>query len=111
MGAGVYMHLKFESEEEGFADKVDTYLNKFVLDLPVDKKGPKYRYLHSYFSFPTVSYFLEDLVPISEGGKITLFMDVEENEIIILEAENGKLIKNESHELDNASRLFLEVFE
>ena len=111
MGAGIYMHLHFESDEEGFAEKLDTYLNKFVFDLPVEKKGPNSRYLHSYFTFPTVSYFLEELVPISEGGKISLEMEVEETEIIVFEAENGKLIKDESHELDNSSRLFLEVFE
>ncbi|MCF7946559.1 MAG: hypothetical protein K9K80_01320 [Spirochaetia bacterium] len=103
MGAGIYMHLNFESEKEGFAEKLDTYLDQFVNDHPVEKTGTSSRYLHSYFSFPTVTNFLEDLIPISEGGKISLEMEVEETENIIFEAKNGKLIKDESQELDYTS--------
>ncbi|MDZ7794949.1 MAG: hypothetical protein U5P10_15030 [Spirochaetia bacterium] len=98
MGAGIYMHLNFESEEEGFAEKVDTYLDQFVDDHPVEKKKG-YRYLHSYFSFPTVTYFLDKLVKVSEGGKISLEMEVEETEIVVFVAENGELITEEYQEL------------
>lgn len=102
MGAAVDINLTFQSEEESFSEKLDAYLEQFLYDLPINKNGNN-RYLKSYFSFPTVTYFLEDLIPISEGGKISLEMEVEETEIRIFEAANGELIKDESRELDYTS--------